>query len=138
MDRDTPKPRPTPEPRPDNNLSNLVEMGGKKKDYNTGKIHNKDVTFPLAEERTLFGERIVSNPDILVGKPTIKGTRLSVEAVLGHLAGNPDFNDLREAYPGLSNDDVKECLGYAHALVTGELKQLRRHRRRGVPFFTES
>ncbi len=95
----------------------------------------KSVSLPT--ERVLYKDRIVSNPEILVGKPTIRGTRLSVELVLGYLAGNFDTNELKSAYPGITDEDIKACLGYVHALVAGDLKQLRRHRRKGIPFFTE-
>ena len=60
------------------------------------------------------------DPEILVGKPTIRGTRISVELVLCHLAGNLDLDDLFRAYPRLTPDDVKACLAFA-------AKQVRRH-----------
>jgi uncharacterized protein (DUF433 family) len=44
-------------------------------------------------------ERIVTNPDILVGKPSIKGTRLSVELILGWLAQGWTVDMLVENYP---------------------------------------
>jgi uncharacterized protein (DUF433 family) len=69
---------------------------------------------------TSYGDRIVVDPQILVGKPVVKGTRISVELVLGHLAENPDVQDLFAAYPHLSIEDVKACLAYASALVGGE------------------
>lgn len=135
MDKERQKPKRVPESRADPNLSDLVYEGGKKIDYSTGKKYERGEDIPLPGERVLYKDRIVSNPEILVGKPTIKGTRLSVEAVLGYLAGNLDFNDLKEAFPRLTDEDLKACLGYAQALVAGDLKQLRRYKRRGIPFF---
>jgi uncharacterized protein (DUF433 family) len=44
-------------------------------------------------------ERIVTNPDILVGKPTIKGTRISVELILGWLAQGWTHEQVLENYP---------------------------------------
>ena len=67
-----------------------------------------------------YEDRIVVDPAILVGKPVVKGTRISVELVLDHLAENPDVHELFAAYPRLSIDDVKACLAYAKALVGGE------------------
>ena len=64
-----------------------------------------------------IAERIVQDPKILVGKPTIKGTRISVELVLEHLAVNPDLDDLFAAYPELTIDDVRAVLAYARASV---------------------
>jgi uncharacterized protein (DUF433 family) len=62
-------------------------------------------------------DRIVRDPAILVGKPVIRGTRIPVARVLGHLALTPDFTDLFAAYPELTIDDVKACFAYAQALV---------------------
>ena len=62
-------------------------------------------------------ERIVHDPAIMVGKPTVRGTRIPVETVLAKLAENPDLDDLFAAYPRLTLDDVKACLAYAQALV---------------------
>lgn len=65
-------------------------------------------------------DRIVVDPDILAGKPTVRGTRISVELVLTHLAQNPDVGDLLTAYPHLTLEDVKACLAYAEAVISGE------------------
>jgi uncharacterized protein (DUF433 family) len=52
-----------------------------------------------------------------VGKPVVKGTRVSVEQVLRHLADNPDMDDLFAAFPELTREDVQAVLAYAHARV---------------------
>jgi uncharacterized protein (DUF433 family) len=62
-------------------------------------------------------DRITTNPDIMVGKPVVKGTRIPVEKVVAHLANNPDLTDLFAAYPELNLADVKACLQYAHRAV---------------------
>ncbi|MBM4254679.1 MAG: DUF433 domain-containing protein [Deltaproteobacteria bacterium] len=65
-------------------------------------------------------ERIVVNPDILVGKPVVKGTRLAVEFIVDLLAqGWPESEILRN-YPGLTRDDILACLGYASAVLRAE------------------
>lgn len=68
----------------------------------------------------MYQDRIIVDPEILVGKPVVKGTRVSVELVLEHLAANPDVQTLLKAYPRLTLEDVKACLEYAQALVAGE------------------
>lgn len=70
--------------------------------------------------RPAYADRIVVDPAILVGKPTIRGTRVSVELVLEHLAANPDLGELFAAFPHLTLDDVRACLAYAQAVVAGE------------------
>lgn len=62
-------------------------------------------------------ERIVQVPDILGGKPTIRGTRVSVETVLANLRDNPNFEDLLRGYPRLTMEDVQACFAYAEAKV---------------------
>jgi uncharacterized protein (DUF433 family) len=58
-------------------------------------------------------ERIVCDPDILVGKPTVKGTRLSVELILGWLAQGWTHEMLIEAYPQLARNDILAALAFA-------------------------
>lgn len=65
-------------------------------------------------------DRIVVDPNILVGKPIVKGTRVSVELVLDRLAAEPDVDVLLEDYPQLTVDDVRACLAYASAVIAGE------------------
>ena len=64
-----------------------------------------------------IAERITIAPDVLVGKPVIKGTRMPVELVLAKLAANPDLNEFFLDYPELTIEDVKACLRYASTLV---------------------
>ena len=73
--------------------------------------------------RAPYTDRIVQDPEILVGKPVVKGTRLSVELILGHLAENPDLDELFAAYPRLTVEDVKAVLAYAHDAVEARRKR---------------
>ena len=58
-------------------------------------------------------EHIVCNPEILCGKPTLKGTRLSVEFVLELLAAGWNREDLRLSYPNLTEERIRAVLAYA-------------------------
>jgi uncharacterized protein (DUF433 family) len=65
-------------------------------------------------------DRIVIDPAVLVGKPVVRGTRLSVDFLLGLMAqGWPEAEILRN-YPGLSRDDLLACLASAQARVQDE------------------
>lgn len=65
-------------------------------------------------------DRIVADPAILVGKPVVRGTRLSVDFLLGLMAqGWPEAEILRN-YPGLTRDDVLACLAYASERLKDE------------------
>ena len=57
-------------------------------------------------------ERIVSDPLILVGKPVVKGTRLSVEHLIEQLANGWSETDLLDSYPGLVREDLQACYAY--------------------------
>lgn len=63
---------------------------------------------------------IVIDPDILVGKPIIRGTRLSVDFIINLLAqGWPEAEILRN-YPGLTTADIQACLAYARDTLQAE------------------
>jgi len=83
----------------------------------------------MAHGQAAFGERIVMDPEILTGKPTIRGTRIPVELVLAKLARNPDLGELFEDYPRLTLEDVKACLEYARHLVERDQQRARRSAR---------
>jgi len=68
-------------------------------------------------ERPTSRDRITQDPNIMVGRPVLRGTRIPVERVLAHLADNPDLDDLFEAFPHLKLEDVKACLAYAQQAV---------------------
>ena len=65
-------------------------------------------------------ERIVIDPDILVGKPTIKGTRLAVEFIIDLLAQGWSEDEILRNYPGITIDDIHACLRYASAVLKSE------------------
>lgn len=71
----------------------------------------------MNREHPVTIQRIVQDPEIMVGKPVIKGTRIPVERVLAHLAHNPDPCDLLATYPELTTGDIKACLAYAREAV---------------------
>ena len=64
--------------------------------------------------------RIVIDPKMLTGKPTIKGTRLAVEFVVDLLAQGWSEAQIVDNYPGLSHEDVLACLSYASELLKSE------------------
>lgn len=55
-------------------------------------------------------ERIVVDPRIMVGKPVIKGTRLTVEYILNLLAHGAIVEEILEEYDGLTQEDIRACL----------------------------
>lgn len=57
--------------------------------------------------------RIEINPNKMMGKPVIKGTRITVESILEELAEGLSFDDLFEAYPRLTQTDILAALRFA-------------------------
>ncbi len=64
--------------------------------------------------------RIHLDPGVLSGKPVVRGTRLSVEFIIGLLADGWSEAEILENYPGLAHEDVMACLGYARDTLAGE------------------
>lgn len=61
--------------------------------------------------------RISIDPAIMMGKPCIKGTRITVELILRWLAEGRTFDELLEAYPHISDEDIKAALAFAASAV---------------------
>ena len=65
-------------------------------------------------------ERIQINPRVMLGKPVIRGTRITVELILRKLAEGATEADLMDAYPRLTPEDIKAAIGYAADTVAHE------------------
>lgn len=65
-------------------------------------------------------DRIIVNPKVMVGKPIIRGLRITVEQILKALANGVPFQDLLEDYPELEIEDIYAALCYATELVSEE------------------
>ncbi|MEO8711037.1 MAG: DUF433 domain-containing protein [Parafilimonas sp.] len=65
-------------------------------------------------------ERISIDPKVMLGKPCIKGTRITVELILAKLAQGADYNYLLRGYPNLTLEDIRAAIAYAHAVLTNE------------------
>ncbi|MBI5477564.1 MAG: DUF433 domain-containing protein [Deltaproteobacteria bacterium] len=64
--------------------------------------------------RTFNGyDRITTDPEVLGGKPCIRGLRLSVQRVLQVLSDNPSWEELRADYPELEPEDIRQALAFA-------------------------
>jgi len=65
-------------------------------------------------------ERITADPKVLVGKPTVRGLRISVEQILAALAAGVPVTDLLADYPELQPADIQAVLTYAAERVSEE------------------
>ncbi len=64
--------------------------------------------------------RIEINPSVMLGKPVIRNTRIPVELVLRKLAEGATVADLLDAYPRVTEADVRACLAYAADAIAHE------------------
>ncbi|MCD6277253.1 DUF433 domain-containing protein [candidate division WOR-3 bacterium] len=65
-------------------------------------------------------KHIEAKPDIMLGKPVIKGTRIPVEIILRRLGEGADIEEILKAYPGLTRDDVLACINYSAQVIAEE------------------
>ena len=64
--------------------------------------------------------RVTLDPKVLAGKPVIRGTRLSVEFVIGLMADGWTEADILANYQGITRDDIMACLAYARDTLSSE------------------
>jgi len=67
-----------------------------------------------------YTNKVVSNPGVMLGKPVIKGTRITVELVLRKLSEGMTIDQMVAAYPHLSKEDIYAALTYASDLIANE------------------
>jgi uncharacterized protein (DUF433 family) len=61
-------------------------------------------------------KRIELNPAVCNGKPVVRGTRITVQTVLSYLSAGDSIDDVLQAHPRLTREDVLACLDYARRL----------------------
>lgn len=67
-----------------------------------------------------YKEHIELNPEIMLGKPIIKGTRITVELIMRKLAEGYNIDDLLKSYPHLEKEQIFAALEYAADLIANE------------------
>ena len=67
--------------------------------------------------RVRWQDRIVIAPDLHHGDPCIKGTRIPVAVIVGSLADGMSPEEIRDAYPQLTGEDIQAALAYAAEVV---------------------
>ena len=68
----------------------------------------------------IYKNRITASPDLMLGKPVIKGTRITVELILRKLSEGITIETLIEAYPHLTKDDILAALSYSADVISQE------------------
>ena len=65
-------------------------------------------------------QRIAVNPDVMEGKPCIKGTRIPVNVILRYLGDGQSIEDILQAFPGLTVEDIRAAAAFAADVVADE------------------
>lgn len=74
----------------------------------------------MDKEHGMTTERIDINPAVMMGKPVIRGTRITVELILRKLAEGAPESELLQDYPHLTRDDIRAAMAYGAASVAHE------------------
>jgi len=67
-----------------------------------------------------YKEIITADPKIMLGKPIIKGTRITVELILKKLSDGMDINEIILSYPNLTKIDIMAALSYSAEVISKE------------------
>jgi uncharacterized protein (DUF433 family) len=81
---------------------------------------SRDLDEMISMTEVSANPRITIDPAILVGKPVVRGTRLSVEFLIGLMADGWLQADILANYPGLTPEDLAACLAYARDMLANE------------------
>ena len=88
--------------------------------FNSVDFRNRARKEVAQMEQVNIMERITAHPDLMVGKPTIRGMRITVEQLLKALANGITTDQLLDDYPELEKEDIRAALLYASQLVDEE------------------
>jgi uncharacterized protein (DUF433 family) len=67
-----------------------------------------------------YADKIVSDKEVMIGKPVIKGTRITVELILKKLSEGMSMDELTQAYPHLTREDILAALSYSADVISRE------------------
>jgi uncharacterized protein (DUF433 family) len=88
--------------------------------FNSVDFRNRDRKEVAPMEQVNIMGRITAHPDVMVGKPTIRGMRITVEQLLKAMANGITTDQLLDDYPELEKEDIRAALLYASQLVDEE------------------
>ena len=66
-------------------------------------------------------DRIVRDPEICGGQPTVRGTRVLVTVILDYLREGYSFDEILESFPSITRQDIQEIIAYAKDMISGEV-----------------
>lgn len=82
--------------------------------------HHIDTNVSFTAKKHLLLQRISIDPEILAGKPIIRGMRISVEQIINLLSEGMSSKEIIDEFPILEEDDIRAALVYAHEMLLDE------------------
>ncbi|MCG6142711.1 DUF433 domain-containing protein [Leptospira mtsangambouensis] len=67
-----------------------------------------------------YKARLTSSPEVLLGKPVIKNTRIAVDFILERLGEGMSIDHILEAYPSIVKEDILACISYSSDVISRE------------------
>ncbi|MCW7471822.1 DUF433 domain-containing protein [Leptospira kanakyensis] len=67
-----------------------------------------------------YKARLTSSPEVLLGKPVIKNTRIAVDFILERLGEGMSIEHILEAYPSIEKEDILACISYSSDVISRE------------------
>ncbi|TGM74270.1 DUF433 domain-containing protein [Leptospira mtsangambouensis] len=67
-----------------------------------------------------YKARLTSSPEVLLGKPVIKNTRIAVDFILERLGEGMSIEHILEAYPSIEREDILACISYSSDVISRE------------------
>jgi uncharacterized protein (DUF433 family) len=67
-----------------------------------------------------YKDKIVADPEVMLGKPVIKGTRITVELIIKKLSEGMEIRELLSAYPNINKEDILAALAYCADVMARE------------------
>lgn len=65
-----------------------------------------------------YKDKICISPDIMLGKPVIRGTRITVEFIIKKMSEGMEIEDIISEYPPVQRDDIMACLAYSADVIS--------------------
>ena len=65
-----------------------------------------------------YKDKICISPDIMLGKPVIRGTRITVEFIIKNMSEGMEIDDIISEYPPVQKDDIMACLAYSADVIS--------------------
>lgn len=79
----------------------------------------------MSDDKRALLERISVNPEVCFGKPCVRGHRIWVSLILDLVAAGMTFEEVRDSYPGITDEDIRACVAYGAEMTRERFVEVR-------------